>query len=138
MAKNVALAGCAISRGISRWPLPPGWDRFRSRSSISTCSAWFQRPRNLLAVPLGTGALMANLGALVTGTWLPGVTVLFNHAAWGFMTAMTWVSVEAAKIPAAYFYVPDISWLAIAIYYAAIMVLFGGWPKSVRAKLASL
>ncbi len=65
-------------------------------------------PANLLAVPLGTAALMANLGALISGSWLPVITVLFNQAAWFFMVAMTWVSVEAARLPAAYFYVPDI------------------------------
>jgi beta-lactamase superfamily II metal-dependent hydrolase len=78
---------------------------------------------------------MANLGALVTGTWLPGATILFNHAAWGFMVAMTWVSIEAAKIPGAYFYVPDIGWFTISIYYAGIILLFGGWLKSTRMKV---
>jgi ComEC/Rec2-related protein len=47
---------------------------------------------NILAVPLGTLALMANLGALVCGHWLPWITVLFNHAAWFFMSAMTGIS----------------------------------------------
>jgi len=72
--------------------LPLSIKYFHLFSLIST-------PANLLAVPLGTAALMANLGALVTGSWLPVFTVLFNHAAWGFMVAMSWVSVEAAKIP---------------------------------------
>ncbi|HXA45231.1 MAG TPA: ComEC/Rec2 family competence protein, partial [Candidatus Angelobacter sp.] len=108
--------------------LPLSIKYFHLFSLIST-------PANLLAVPLGTGALMANLGALVTGTWLPGATVLFNHAAWGFMVAMTWVSIEAAKIPGAYFYVPDISWLTIALYYAGIILLCGGWLKSTRMKM---
>ena len=94
-------------------------------------------PANLVAVPLGTAALMANLGALISGSWLPVITVLFNHAARFFMVAMTWVSVEAARLPAAYFYLPDISWPVIAMYYIAIIVLFGGWLKSARTKVVS-
>jgi competence protein ComEC len=47
---------------------------------------------NIIAVPLGTLALMSNLGALICGTWLPFATELFNNAAWFFMSAMTGVS----------------------------------------------
>ena len=43
---------------------------------------------NLIAVPLGTFALMANLGALICGTWFSFATELFNSAAWFFMSAM--------------------------------------------------
>jgi len=82
---------------------------------------------NLFAVPLGTFALMANLGALVCGQWLPWFTELFNHAAWFFMVAMTWVSVEAAKIPGTYFYVLEPSFATIAIYYATVVAIFSGW-----------
>ncbi len=46
-------------------------------------------PANIVAVPLGTLALMSNLGALVCGTWFPWATGLFNHSAWFFMCAMT-------------------------------------------------
>jgi len=94
-------------------------------------------PANLVAVPLGTAALMANLGALISGSWLPVFTVLFNHAAWFFMVGMTWVSAEAARLPGAYFYVPDIAWPIIAVYYAGIIVLFGGWLKTERTRVVS-
>jgi competence protein ComEC len=87
---------------------------------------------NLPAVPLGTFALMSNLGALICGHWLPWFTTLFNHAAWFFMVAMTWVSVEAAKLPGAYFYVPEPSLAAIAIYYAVLLAVFSGWFKTAR------
>jgi beta-lactamase superfamily II metal-dependent hydrolase len=70
---------------------------------------------------------MANLGALVCGQWLPWFTELFNHAAWFFMVAMTWVSVEAAKIPGTYFYVLEPSFATIAIYYATVVAIFSGW-----------
>lgn len=90
---------------------------------------------NLPAVPLGTFALMANLGALITGTWLTFFTGLFNHAAWFFMVAMTWVSVESTKIPGSYFYVPEISWFTVGIYYATVIILFSGWLKTSRRKM---
>ena len=87
---------------------------------------------NLVAVPLGTFAIMANLGALICGHWLPWLTELFNHAAWFFMVAMTWVSVESAKLPGAYFYVPEPSLTAIALYYAVIVAVFSGWFSTRR------
>jgi len=101
---------------------------FHLLSPIST-------PANMLAVPLGTFALMANLGALVCGHWLPWLTALFNHAAWFFMVAMTWVSVETAKIPGAYFYVPEPSLAAIVIYYAALIAIFSGWFSTGKRRL---
>ena len=91
---------------------------------------------NLFAVPLGTFAIMANLGALVCGHWLPWLTELFNHAAWFFMIAMTWVSVEAAKIPGAYFYVPEPSLATIAIYYAVIVAIISSWFSTRRRILS--
>ena len=87
---------------------------------------------NLFAVPLGTFALMSNLGALLCGHWLPWLTEIFNHAAWFFMVAMTWVSVEAAKLPDAYFYVPEPSLATIALYYAVIVAAFSGWFSTRR------
>ncbi|MGD0252854.1 MAG: ComEC/Rec2 family competence protein, partial [Verrucomicrobiota bacterium] len=82
---------------------------------------------NIVAVPLGTLALMSNLGSLVCGDWLPWATELFNHSAWFFMVAMTWVSELSTKIPGAFFYVPAPSWLTIGIYYAAIVGALSGW-----------
>jgi len=82
---------------------------------------------NIVAVPLGTLALMSNLGGLVCGHWLPWATALFNHSAWFFMVAMTWVSEASTKIPGAFFYVPAPSWLAIGIYYATLVGALSGW-----------
>ncbi len=84
-------------------------------------------PANIVAVPLGTFALMSNLGALVCGTWFPWATGLFNHSAWFFMCAMTWVSELATKIPGAFFYVPAPSWLDIALFYAVLVGTLSGW-----------
>jgi ComEC/Rec2-related protein len=82
---------------------------------------------NIIAVPLGTLALMSNLGSLVCGNWLSWVTELFNHSAWFFMVAMTKTSVLATKIPGAFFYVPTPSWPAIGIYYAILVGVLSGW-----------
>ena len=84
-------------------------------------------PANIVAVPLGTLALMSNLGALVCGAWFPWATELFNHSAWFFMSAMTRVSEWFARIPGAFFYVPAPSWLAIVIYYAVLVGGLSGW-----------
>jgi len=90
---------------------------------------------NLIAVPLGTLALMSNLGALICGAWFPFATELFNNAAWFFMSAMTDVSEWFTKIPGSYFYVPEPSWILIAIYYAILVVALSGWLKTTRRKI---
>ena len=90
---------------------------------------------NLIAVPLGTLALMSNLGSLVCGAWLPQASVLFNHSAWFFMSAMTDASEWFTKIPGSYFYVPAPSWISIGIYYSALVVILSGWLKTARRKL---
>ena len=116
---------CALSFAAWIGSLPLSAKYFHLFSPIST-------PANILAVPLGTLALMANLGALVCGHWLPGFTELFNHAAWCFMVAMTWVSEVSTKIPGAYFYVPEPSLATIALFYAAVIGVFSGWFSTRR------
>jgi ComEC/Rec2-related protein len=92
---------------------------------------------NLIAVPLGTLALMSNLGALICGTWFPFATELFNHSAWFFMSAMQWVSEEFTKIPGAYFYVPPPSWISIGIYYSVLVIILSGWLKTSQRKISA-
>jgi competence protein ComEC len=97
---------------------------------------------NLVAIPLGAFALMANLGALICGTSFPFAAELFNNAAWFFMAAMADVSQWFTKIPGSYFYVPAPSWIWIGIYYAAIVIALSGWLKTrvgqVSATIASV
>ena len=119
---------CALSFAAWIGSIPLSAKYFHLFSPIST-------PANIVAVPLGTLALMSNLGALVCGTWLPWVTTLFNHAAWFFMVAMTNVSEWTTKIPGAFFYVPAPSWISIGIYYAALIAALSGWLKTVRQKI---
>ncbi len=90
---------------------------------------------NVIAVPLGTFALMGNLGALVCGTWFPYVAEVFNNAAWFLMAAMSDVSEWFAKIPGAYWYVQSPSWIWIGIYYGTLVVLLSGWLKTVPQKI---
>ncbi|MGO9704700.1 MAG: ComEC/Rec2 family competence protein [Limisphaerales bacterium] len=94
-------------------------------------------PANIVAVPLGTLALMSNLGSLVCGTWFPWATELFNHSAWFFMSAMTAVSEFATKIPGAFFYVPAPSWLEIGIYYAVLVGALSGWLFAPKQRIWS-
>jgi ComEC/Rec2-related protein len=93
---------------------------------------------NLVAVPLGTLALMSNLGALICGSWFPLATELFNHSAWFFMSTMQWVSEEFTKIPGSYFYVAAPSWISIAIYYVVLVVVLSGWLKTARRKVCGV
>jgi competence protein ComEC len=119
------LRYCGLSFAAWIGSIPLAAKYFHLFSPVSTLA-------NIFAVPLGTFALMANLGALVCGHWLPWFTELFNHAAWFFMVAMTWVSIEAAKLPCSYFYVPEPSLATIAIYYTAVIAACSGWFNSRR------
>ena len=121
------FAGLSLAAWVGSLPLAAKY--FHLFSPVSTLA-------NLLAVPLGAGALTANLGALLCGHWLPWLTVLFNHAAWFLMVAMTWVSVQAARLPGAYSYVPEPSLLSLAVYYAAVSAAFSGWFHTARRKIA--
>ncbi len=119
---------CSLSFTAWIGSIPLSAKYFHLFSPVST-------PANIIAVPLGTLALMSNLGALICGTWFPWATELFNHSAWFFMAAMTKTSVLATEIPGSYFYVPAPSWWTIAIYYAGLIVVLSGWLKTPRRKI---
>jgi competence protein ComEC len=119
---------CGLSLAAWAGSVPLAAKYFHLFSPVST-------PANIIAVPLGTLALMANLGALICGGWFPWATELFNHAAWFFMVAMTGVSEWFTKIPGAYFYVPAPSWISIGIYYAVLIVVLSGWLNTARRKI---
>jgi ComEC/Rec2-related protein len=121
---------CALSFAAWAGSIPLSAKYFHLFSPVST-------PANIIAVPLGTLALMSNLGALLCGTWLPWVTGLFNHSAWFFMVAMTWVSEVSTKFPGAFFYVPEPSWLDIGIYYAVLVGILSGWLLTPKRRVWS-
>ena len=122
---------CALSFAAWAGSIPLAAKYFHVFSPISV-------PANIVAVPLGTLALMGNLGALICGNWLPWATILFNHASWFFMVAMTDVSIWSTKLPGAFFYVPAPSWAAIGIYYVVLIVVLSGWLKTTRRKMLAL
>jgi competence protein ComEC len=121
---------CALSFAAWIGSIPLSAKYFHLFSLVST-------PANIIAVPLGTLALMSNLGALVCGTWFSWATVLFNNSAWFFMSAMTKVSVLATEIPGAFFYVPEPSWRTITIYYAVIVGALSCRPFAPKRRIWS-
>ena len=110
--------------------------------SLPLCAKYFHLVNpvstlaNIVAVPLGTLALIANLGALVCGHWLIWATELFNQAAWAGMLAMTRVSELSAQVPGAYWYVSEPSVITIILYYAVIIAVFSGWFSTRQRQLA--
>jgi len=119
---TLRMLSCYLALSLAAWigSIPLSARYFHLFSPVSPLA-------NLVAVPLGTLALTANLGALVCGAWFPWATELFNHSAWFFMSAMTAVSEWSTRIPGAFFYVPAPAWPAIAIYYAAVIGGVSGW-----------
>jgi ComEC/Rec2-related protein len=96
---------------------------------------------NLLIVPMAGLALMCNLGSLVCGDWLPGITELFNHCAWFWMLAMIKISRWATELPGAFFYVPAPSAFTFVIYYGLLVGFLSGWlwqPERRRRTIAAL
>lgn len=83
----------------------------------------------------GTFALMANLGALVCGTWFPFATGLFNNAAWFLMLEMGKVSEWCTRIPGSYLYVRAPSWIWVGIYYGVLVLLLSPWMNTTRKRI---
>jgi len=82
---------------------------------------------NLVVVPLGGGALMCSLGALITGDWLPWLTDAFNHAGWFFMRGMVGFSRWTTTLPLAYFHVRAPTAFEFFAFYTTVFLLVGGW-----------
>lgn len=81
---------------------------------------------NLMVVPLSGLALMANLGALVTGDWLPWLTDIFNHSGWLFMRGMIWFSKWTTSLPWAYFHVRTPTAFEFFAFYLTVFLLVTG------------
>ena len=82
---------------------------------------------NVIIVPLASLALMADIGSLLCGAWLPWATDLFNNSGWFFMSAITHTSGFTTNIPGAFYYVPAPAWGWVTIYFAALVGLASGW-----------
>lgn len=82
---------------------------------------------NLVVVPLSGLALMCNLGALVTGDWLPWFTDAFNHAGWFFMRWMMGFSQWTTTLPGAYFHVRAPTGFEFFAFYSTVFLVVAGW-----------
>jgi beta-lactamase superfamily II metal-dependent hydrolase len=91
---------------------------------------------NVVAVPLGAGALTSIMGSLGCGAWCPGAAVLFNHSAWFFMVALMRVSELASDLPGAFFYVAAPSWPLIGLYYTGLVAGLTGRLRLPKQKFA--
>jgi competence protein ComEC len=132
LTATLRMASRYFTLSFAAWvgSIPLAAKYFHLFSPVSTLA-------NIVAVPLGTLALMSNLGALICGNWLPWATELFNNSAWFFMVAMTDVSVFFTKIPGAFFYVPAPSWLEIGIYYTVLVGALSGWLFAPKRRIWS-
>lgn len=82
---------------------------------------------NLVVVPLSAFAIMSVIGSWLTAFWLPGVSVLFNHGAWFWMTGMMRFSEWFAAVPGGWFHVASPGWFVFLIYYLILAGWFSGW-----------
>ncbi len=82
---------------------------------------------NLIVVPLSSGALACNLGALVCGDWLPWFTDLFNHAGWAFMRGMILVSQWTITLPGAFVSFRSPTTFEFFAYYTTVFLLVTRW-----------
>jgi ComEC/Rec2-related protein len=130
LTQTLRILGRYLSLSLAAWigSIPLSALYFNLFSPVSPLA-------NLIAVPLGTFALMANLGALICGAWSPWAAAVFNNAAWFFMAAMSAVSQWFTEIPGAYIYVPAPTWTWVGIYYIALVVLLSGWLKTRPLKI---
>ena len=76
---------------------------------------------NLIVVPLGGLALMASLGALCCGSWLPWLTALFNHSAWFWMKTMIAITEQAAAVPGAWWHVRAFTFLELVLLHGGLV-----------------
>jgi competence protein ComEC len=102
---------------------------------------------NLLVVPLSSLALMCNLGALVTGDWLPIATDAFNHSGWLFMGWMIAFSRWVTTLPLAFFHVRAPTDFEFFAFYVILLLLVSGafratarrrWAWGITAACAAL
>jgi competence protein ComEC len=93
---------------------------------------------NVIIVPLAGFALMAELGSVICGLWLPWLAELFNNAAWFFMHSIVGTSHLLTEIPGSFFYLPAPSRAMILIYYAIIVGAMSGWLFAPRRRIGSV
>lgn len=91
-AVRYAIDTCALSLAAWLGSIPLAAAYFHLLTPISV-------PANCLVVPVTALALMSSIGSLLTGAWLPGLAVLFNHSSRFFMKCIIVLSHWAAQWP---------------------------------------
>jgi competence protein ComEC len=84
-------------------------------------------PGNLLVMPVCVLCLICDLGSLLAGAFFPGLSGLFNNAAWFFMKIISILSEWAASLPSGAWYVAAPSLAAMALYYVLLLAVLTGW-----------
>jgi competence protein ComEC len=84
-------------------------------------------PANILVVPITALALMSSVASLLTGSWLPGLAILFNHSSWFFMRCIIQLSHWAANWSPGAWNVTAPSTVTFVLYYAVLFPLLSGW-----------
>lgn len=82
---------------------------------------------NLVAGPLGSLALVCNVGTLLTAGWLPAVAGILNHSSWLWMKLLSVVCGIASQWRWGSFYVsaPSLGW--VATFYLFLAGCLAGW-----------
>jgi ComEC/Rec2-related protein len=128
-AASFAIDTCALSLAAWLGSIPLAAACFHLFTPISV-------PANCLVVPLTALALMSSIGTLLTGAWLPGVAVLFNHSSWFFMKCIMALSAWAARCPAGCFNASTPAPVTFVFYYLLLFAVLTGWILHARLKWA--
>jgi ComEC/Rec2-related protein len=91
-------------------------------------------PANILVVPITALALMSSMGSILTGAWLPGAAILFNHASWFFMNCIIELSQWAAHWRPGSFNISTPMPVTFVLYYLALFSAAAGWLFKPRLK----
>jgi ComEC/Rec2-related protein len=91
-------------------------------------------PANFVVVPLTALTLMACAGSLLFGAWLPGVAILFNHAAWFYMKSIIVVSQWSSGWRPGSINMAAPAGITLAWYYLVVLTLASGWIFKTKFK----
>jgi competence protein ComEC len=128
-AARYAIDTCALSLAAWLGSIPLAAAYFHLFTPISV-------PANCLVVPVTALALMSSIGSLLTGAWLPGLAVLFNHSSWFFMNCIIELSHWAAQCPSGAFNISTPAPVTYVLYYLVLFSVLTGWIFRSRFKWA--
>jgi competence protein ComEC len=126
-AARFAIDTCALSLAAWLGSIPLAAAYFHLFTPVSV-------PANFLVVPITALALMSSIGSLLTGAWLPGLAVLFNHSSWFFMKCIMALSHWAAQWPPGSCNVSTPTPVTFVLYYLVLFSILTGWIFRSRFK----